>query len=312
MKGIVPPTAWLSVEENNQLVLKAAWKIFSTVEACRLPLAVEATAISLLKRFYLVHSALVLDPEHLAPSALMLACKLEECHAPVDMLCMKGKWTSESMFKHEITLLNGINFHATVYSPFRALIGWATQMREETRPLLIEGSIFSGDESKIDAFLGDFLEEVSEVLQCWWLCTDASFLASPQLLTYVAIQTLWKRKQASMDDGLPPLPGIVPTTPPAEREALLLLAATWPSSLSAISAPNATAAAAKTETATCMEETLRVCSFPDHCSSSPLHKWWLARQEKVAERQRTEKIRMQRFKDEENRKMLFGMALDVL
>lgn len=100
----------------------------------------QGTAIVYFKRFYLGRTVMDEEPRVIAATALLLATKSEEAHIRIGDLANATGTTASQLVENEHVLIEGINFHLKVHTPYRAVQGFVNELKhldkDKAKPLL--------------------------------------------------------------------------------------------------------------------------------------------------------------------------------
>ncbi|CAM6103517.1 unnamed protein product [Calypogeia fissa] len=130
-KGPLPEP--LSLEEELLVQKYYERKIQEVCAAFSFPNKIQATAIFYFKRFYLNWSVMEHDPKHIMLTCIYLSCKVEEFHVSAEELGKGIQQDPQVLLKNEMTVLQGLDFELIVYTPYRALDGYAFDLTNSAR-----------------------------------------------------------------------------------------------------------------------------------------------------------------------------------
>ncbi|KAJ8100283.1 cyclin-like protein [Lipomyces tetrasporus] len=119
------PVEFLSVEEEQDLVLYYCGKVQDMAGVFKLPSHVKATAISYLKRFYLRYSVMEYHPKNILHTCLFLAAKAENHFISIENFTqLLAKVTPESILELEFTVAQALSFTLMVHHAFNPIHGY--------------------------------------------------------------------------------------------------------------------------------------------------------------------------------------------
>ncbi|KAK9320237.1 cyclin-like protein [Lipomyces orientalis] len=119
------PVEFLSVEEEQDLVLYYCGKVQDMAGVFKLPSHVKATAISYLKRFYLRYSVMDYHPKNVLHTCLFLAAKAENHFISIESFTqLLAKVTPESILELEFTVVQALSFTLMVHHAFNPIHGY--------------------------------------------------------------------------------------------------------------------------------------------------------------------------------------------
>jgi cyclin H len=121
----------LSDEEETLLRRYYEAKIMKVCAAFSLPSKVQATAVTLFKRFLLDTSLLQHNLKTIMLTSVYLACKTEEHYVSAEELGRGMHEDAGRVLNAELTLLAGLRFQLITYSPYRALEGFRHDFESE-------------------------------------------------------------------------------------------------------------------------------------------------------------------------------------
>ncbi|EFC41600.1 cyclin box fold domain-containing protein [Naegleria gruberi] len=160
----------LTPEEESIIVQKYCGILFEISTQLGYPLHVKATALSFMKRFYLKHSVMEYDIVFMMLTCIFLATKTEEKFVALanflekvnEIVSDASSLTTQIIFKYELVLLQGLEFHLMVYHPYRSLYAYVHDLHD------VGG----------DAIYMDAQTKITEIIKM----TDAIFLFSPSVV----------------------------------------------------------------------------------------------------------------------------------
>lgn len=115
----------LSYEEEQMLVLAYAAKVENIAQLFNMPSQVKATAVSYVKKFYLVHSVMDYHPKNILYTCVFLAAKAENFFVPVAKFCSHlPKSEPSHILDLEFLVLESLSFTLMVQNGIRLLHGF--------------------------------------------------------------------------------------------------------------------------------------------------------------------------------------------
>jgi len=154
-----------------------------------MPRYVRGTSFHYFKRFYLHNSVMDHHPKEILVTAVYLACKTEEFNVSMQQFISNVQGNQERATKiilnNELLLMQELQFHLTVYNPFRAVEGLLIDIK--TRK---EGAIAS----EVDSFRPEievFLDRV--------FLTDAVLIYAPSQIGLAAVIHAASKKKQNLD-----------------------------------------------------------------------------------------------------------------
>eukprot|EP00462_Mataza_sp_D1_P012048 CAMPEP_0175168118 /NCGR_PEP_ID=MMETSP0087-20121206/28763_1 /TAXON_ID=136419 /ORGANISM="Unknown Unknown, Strain D1" /LENGTH=412 /DNA_ID=CAMNT_0016458169 /DNA_START=40 /DNA_END=1275 /DNA_ORIENTATION=- len=125
------PAVPITSEEQQDLLLYYSLFIKNCVENMypNDNVAITATAISFLKRFYLFNSIMEHKPDTVTVTCINLASKAEERSFEIEKLAKITETKVSDIVECEVLVLEGIKFHLRLYHPFIPLVGLAEEMK---------------------------------------------------------------------------------------------------------------------------------------------------------------------------------------
>ena len=168
------------LDHNEEKLLQTFYAQF-VFNICRrfkpsVPLSVIGTALSYFKRFYLYTSVMEFHPKDIAYLCVYLACKIDEYNVSIDQF-MEQAVVSPSLniqsflIDNELVLLQKLNYHLTVHSPYRPLEGFLIDIKTKKNGV----DNIEKHRSNIEQFLANSL------------LTDVILLYTPSQLALAAI-----------------------------------------------------------------------------------------------------------------------------
>eukprot|EP00808_Paulinella_micropora_P030743 g50848.t1 len=182
----LPPQDMLNLQQRAQLLKILEALVFEIAKGYEppLPVALQATAITFFKRYYLRASIRTHHPAKMLLTCVYLAKKVEECALEllglVKTPCLRNFWLpherddeterEKTVVSLEVPLLEGLMFHLRCYHPFKPLLGLILAMDpplgKEERPVV---------------------EEKARKMIVWSLLTDAMLLHAPSQIAMAAL-----------------------------------------------------------------------------------------------------------------------------
>jgi cyclin ccl1 len=138
--GLVPRNlamyVWLRRREFVLLLLRrcslySKVKIQKVCSAFSLPTKVQATAITLFKRFLLGTSLLQHNMKVMMLTSIYVACKVEENYVSAEEFGKGMHEDASRVLNAELTLLAGLSFQLVTYSPYRSIEGFRHDIEEK-------------------------------------------------------------------------------------------------------------------------------------------------------------------------------------
>ena len=175
----------LTVEEELKIVQWGCGKIIEMGQAMTppIPMAIVATAIQYLRRFYLTNSPMTYHPKQIMMCALFLATKSDHWHISLHKFVAQLDNASEEDIKApEFLLMQGLRFTLDVRHPMKGLDGGVGDMqalsRDHKMPFTqnyVKGKTEAADERRI----GKAADTAKHLLRTAAQMTDAYFLYTP-------------------------------------------------------------------------------------------------------------------------------------
>lgn len=106
-------------------------KIQKVCAAFSLPTKVQATAITLFKRFLLGTSLLQHNLKVMMLTSIYVACKVEENYVSAEEFGKGMHEDASRVLNAELTLLSGLSFQLVTYSPYRSIEGFRHDIEEK-------------------------------------------------------------------------------------------------------------------------------------------------------------------------------------
>nr|ODN89598.1 cyclin H [Cryptococcus depauperatus CBS 7841] len=131
-----PSTTYLTVADE---LLLLRFYCLQVSKICRqgfgLSEAVESTAISYVKRFYLKNSVMEWHPKIIMPTCLFLAAKTTNFPIPVDVFVSKiPKLSADDVLEKEFLVAQSLGFEFWVRGPHEPLRGWGLELQDQSDP----------------------------------------------------------------------------------------------------------------------------------------------------------------------------------
>lgn len=121
----------VTLEEELQLISFHSRRISALAKHFNMPSQVRATAISFLRKFYLVNSVMEYHPKLILLTCLFLAAKSENYFISIHTFCKRiPKTTPESILSLEFEILQSLKFTLLTHHPFRPLYGFFFDIQE--------------------------------------------------------------------------------------------------------------------------------------------------------------------------------------
>jgi len=158
-------------------------KIQKVCSAFSLPTKVQATAISLFKRFLLGTSLLQHNLKVMMLTSIYVACKVEENYVSAEEFGKGMHEDASRVLNAELTLLAGLSFQLVTYSPYRSIEGFHHDIRRKLSNAG-GGEIGKLTEEKLDECVA-----VARKIADKQLLTDAPLMHSPGKLALSALRS---------------------------------------------------------------------------------------------------------------------------
>lgn len=155
-------------------------KIQKVCCAFSLPTKVQATAITLFKRFLLGTSLLQHNLKVMMLTSIYVACKVEENYVSAEEFGKGMHEDASRVLNAELTLLAGLSFQLVTYSPYRSIEGF----RHDVEAKLSAGEIGNLSKEKLD----ECVAAASKIADKQ-LLTDAPLIHSPGKLALSALRS---------------------------------------------------------------------------------------------------------------------------
>ncbi|KAL1555419.1 cyclin-H1-1 isoform X1 [Salvia divinorum] len=174
----------LKTEEEQLLRAFYEFKIQDVCDALTLPHKIQATALIYFKRFYLQWSVMEHHPKNIMLTCIYAACKAEENHVSAEQLGIGIEQDHHMILDNEMLVLQSLGFDLIVYSPYRPLQGFITDMQElgdanEKQPEIMKN------------FHESAKAEVDRIMR-----TEAPLLFPPGQLALAALRRSWELHKA--------------------------------------------------------------------------------------------------------------------
>lgn len=172
----------LTPEEETLLRRYYEAKILKVCAAFGMPSKVQATAVTLFKRFLLGTSLLQHNAKVIMLTAIYCACKVEENYISAEEFCKgMGQDTDASrVLNAELTLLAGLRFQLVTYSPYRALDGFRRDLEAEA----VNDAEVATPSERLDACAAAAREVTDRQM-----LTDAPLMHAPGRLALAALRS---------------------------------------------------------------------------------------------------------------------------
>ena len=171
----------LTDEEETLLRRYYEAKILKVCAAFSLPSKVQATAVTLFKRFLLGTSLLQHNLKVMMLTSIYVACKVEENYVSAEEFGKGMHEDASRVLNAELTLLAGLQFQLVTYSPYRAVNGFRCDLEEKTERGDLEGPVTPRE--KLDECVGLARRTVDKLM-----LTDAPLMYSPGKLGLAAFR----------------------------------------------------------------------------------------------------------------------------
>jgi cyclin H len=142
---------------------------------------VQATAVTLFKRFLLGTSLLQHNLKVMMLTSIYVACKVEENYVSAEEFGKGMHEDASRVLNAELTLLAGLQFQLVTYSPYRAVNGFRCDLEEKTERGDLEGPVTPRE--KLDECVGLARRTVDKLM-----LTDAPLMYSPGKLGLAAFR----------------------------------------------------------------------------------------------------------------------------
>lgn len=168
----------VTAEDELKLISFHSRRIGMLAKHFNLPSQVRATAISFLRKFYLVNSVMEYHPRLVLLTCLFLAAKSENSFISINSFSKRiPKTTPESILKLEFEILQSLKFTLFVHHPFRPLYGFFYDLQDVL-----------GDEMSIEE-LGKAYDKARKIID-EALISDAVFHFTPPQIALACFQTV--------------------------------------------------------------------------------------------------------------------------
>ena len=171
----------LTDEEETLLRRYYEAKILKVCAAFSLPSKVQATAVTLFKRFLLGTSLLQHNLKVMMLTSIYVACKVEENYVSAEEFGKGMHEDASRVLNAELTLLAGLQFQLVTYSPYRAVNGFRCDLEEKTERGDLEGP--ATPRENLDECVGLARRTVDKLM-----LTDAPLMYSPGKLGLAAFR----------------------------------------------------------------------------------------------------------------------------
>eukprot|EP00899_Mesostigma_viride_P025841 jgi/Mesvir1/6441/Mv19524-RA.1 len=178
--GLLSPedrSAFLSVEEEVLLRKYYEHKIQAVTAAFNFPRKIQSTALIYFKRFYLRRSVMEYHPKAIMLTCVYLACKTEESYVSVEEFGRGVQQNPDAVLRHELPVLEALDFELVVFAPHRALRGFLHDFKVEQAKL---GNVLSAEKLKeCTSVANKFADRI--------MLSDAVLLHPPGMLALAAL-----------------------------------------------------------------------------------------------------------------------------
>jgi cyclin H len=171
----------LTDEEETLLRRYYEAKILKVCAAFSLPSKVQATAVTLFKRFLLGTSLLQHNLKVMMLTSIYVACKVEENYVSAEEFGKGMHEDASRVLNAELTLLAGLHFQLVTYSPYRAVNGFRCDMEAKTEAGDLAGQ--RTPREKLDECVGLARRTVDKLM-----LTDAPLMYSPGKIALAAFR----------------------------------------------------------------------------------------------------------------------------
>lgn len=166
---------------------------FCAVFKPTMPKSVTGIAVMYFRRFYLNNSLMDYHPRTIMLTCTYLACKVDE----FNVTCIQfvgnlqetpagQEWAMEQILEYELLLIQQLNFHLVIHTPYRPMEGFLIDLK--TRYPMLENP------EVLRKSADDFLNRVA--------MTDAGLLASPSQIALTAMLNSASRAGLNMESYL--------------------------------------------------------------------------------------------------------------
>uniref|UniRef100_A0A383VC47 Cyclin-like domain-containing protein n=1 Tax=Tetradesmus obliquus TaxID=3088 RepID=A0A383VC47_TETOB len=182
----------VSVADEAALKLFYQVKLKAICEQLKMPSKVLHAALLFFKRFYVASSCLEHDPMRVMPTAIYLACKVEEAYRSAESLAKAIGIEAGPVLRFEVPLLQGLKFDLVLHSPYRALAGLfkeLDELRSQQSPLL-DPQLLAAPPEAVDKARGRARAAADSLL-----LTDAPLLHAPGVIAAAALRSAFRKLQ---------------------------------------------------------------------------------------------------------------------
>eukprot|EP01138_Halocafeteria_seosinensis_P014071 gb/GECG01014369.1/.p1 GENE.gb/GECG01014369.1/~~gb/GECG01014369.1/.p1 ORF type:complete len:487 (+),score=58.86 gb/GECG01014369.1/:1-1461(+) len=177
-----------TLDEELRMLRAYEQKIMRLCSTLKFNPAITATAITFFKRFYLTRSPLIITPDSIMYTVVVLAIKVEACpytevSSFIRALAEFVGCEQSEIVQNEMIVLAGINFDLTVHHPFRSLRGLL-------RLLQMQSNV-TAEDIELPPWKDDpwgYLESRAKLFIYHSLTTDAPLLYTPGQLALASLQ----------------------------------------------------------------------------------------------------------------------------
>jgi cyclin H len=167
----------VTVEEELQLISFHSRRIGPLARHFNMPSQVRATAISFLRKFYLVNSVMEHHPKLILLTCLFLAAKSENYFISISTFSKKTRIAAESILSLEFEVLQSLQFTLLTHHPFRPLYGFFFDIQD----------VLSDEYSEKE--LGSLYDEARKIID-ETLISDAVYLYTPPQIALACYLTV--------------------------------------------------------------------------------------------------------------------------
>jgi cyclin H len=171
----------LTDEEETLLRRYYEAKILKVCAAFSLPSKVQATAVTLFKRFLMGTSLLQHNLKVMMLTSIYVACKVEENYVSAEEFGKGMHEDASRVLNAELTLLSGLQFQLVTYSPYRAVHGFRCDLEEMMEANELDAPAVSRE--KLDECVGCARRTVDKLM-----LTDAPLIYAPGKLGLTAFR----------------------------------------------------------------------------------------------------------------------------
>ena len=165
-------------------------QLFGLCASLRYPPKVRVTAISYLKRFFLLHSPLQHDLMRCMLTCIYLAGKTEEAYIGAEDFCKQCKQDPKAVLGYEMSLLTGLGFDLVVHSPIRSLEGFIDDLASCPRSDIDDESMIQPSEERTAKWFAASLSAIDSLMM-----SDAPLIFPPSQLALAALRSGLKKAE---------------------------------------------------------------------------------------------------------------------